>query len=102
MLNPDGVKAGNYRGDLDGTNLNRVYNNPDPTAHPTIFAVVKYLDFLAQRGSVGFYLDFHAHANKRGVFVFGNYLVSVLSSISLVHLGSRAIGAIFLTEGVCE
>ena len=38
MLNPDGVKRGHYRSDPQGINLNRVYLDPDPLLHPTIFA----------------------------------------------------------------
>lgn len=30
MVNPDGVFEGNYRMDLNNTNLNRVYNEPSP------------------------------------------------------------------------
>ena len=38
MLNPDGVFHGHYRTDMFGVNLNRVYKDPDPLSHSSIFA----------------------------------------------------------------
>ena len=38
LLNPDGVKRGYYRTDTKGTNLNRMYLNPDLLLHPSIYA----------------------------------------------------------------
>uniref|UniRef100_A0A0A9YG00 Cytosolic carboxypeptidase-like protein 5 n=1 Tax=Lygus hesperus TaxID=30085 RepID=A0A0A9YG00_LYGHE len=43
MLNPDGVYKGNYRTDTKGVNLNRLYLNPSPTEHPSIYAARKLL-----------------------------------------------------------
>lgn len=38
MLNPDGVARGYWRSDCNNTNLNRMYDNPDPLIYPTIYA----------------------------------------------------------------
>ncbi len=43
MLNPDGVFNGHYRTDTRGVNLNRVYQRPSPTLHPSIFAARRLL-----------------------------------------------------------
>lgn len=39
LLNPDGVDRGYWRNDTQGLNLNRMYAEPDPVYHPTIYAV---------------------------------------------------------------
>ena len=51
MLNPDGVAIGNYRCNLGGYDLNRVWQQPDPLLHPTIHATKVLLQQLhADRG----------------------------------------------------
>ena len=74
MLNPDGVYHGHYRSDTRGVNLNRVYCHPEPSVHPSVFAVCALVRQLHARGQLQFYVDCHAHSNKRGCFLFGNAL----------------------------
>ena len=74
MLNPDGAFRGHFRQDTLGQNLNRFYDDPDPTKQPVIHAVVAMAMHYANRRGLGFYVDLHGHMNKRGVFAFGNAL----------------------------
>ena len=74
MLNPDGVHRGHYRSDTRGVNLNRVYLAPDPQTAPSVFAVTALVRQLHAAGQLRYYIDLHAHSNKRGCFLFGNAL----------------------------
>ena len=73
-LNPDGVRRGHYRQDGLGNNLNRCYQDPSPEHHPPIHAVREALMRWSSEGRLCFCLDLHAHANKRGVFAYGNHM----------------------------
>jgi hypothetical protein len=81
MLNPDGVFRGHFRMDQYGNNLNRYYTNPDPIHHPTIYAAKAVLDHYHNLASLSAYIDCHAHASKRGCFIYGNVLDSIEDQI---------------------
>jgi len=74
MLNPDGVYRGHYRADTNGLNLNRYYTNPSLSEHPTIYATKQMVVHLNSTKKLYLYCDLHAHATKRGCFVYGNSL----------------------------
>lgn len=72
ILNPDGVARGHYRVDTNGINLNRCYINPSPKDHSPIYAVKKWILYLHEKGNFFAFLDLHAHASRRGIFIYGN------------------------------
>lgn len=74
LLNPDGVYRGYYRLDTRGVNLNRSYTAPEIACHPTIWAVKEVITRLNTLGNLYAYIDLHAHASKRGIFVYGNHM----------------------------
>lgn len=71
MLNPDGVRYGNYRCSLLGVDLNRRWLNPSKTLHPTVFYTKRMLQVFAEEHQVAFFCDFHGHSCKRNVFMYG-------------------------------
>lgn len=73
-LNPDGVSRGYYRLDTHNHNLNRFYLNPCPEWQPTIYAAKKAVVQQNELGRLKLYIDLHAHASKKGCFIFGNNL----------------------------
>ena len=72
ILNPDGVGRGHYRVDTNGINLNRCYLNPSPKQQSSIYAVKKIIMHLQKEGKFFAFLDLHAHATKKGTFIYGN------------------------------
>lgn len=74
MLNPDGVINGSHRCSLAGVDLNRVWDKPNPSLHPTIYhakGLIQYMtDVLHKKPFV--YVDLHGHSTRPNVFMFGN------------------------------
>ena len=74
LLNPDGVYRGYFRHDTLGHNLNRFYDEPKYDKQPTIFAAKKVIIQQKELGKLAIYIDLHAHACRKGCFMFGNAL----------------------------
>uniref|UniRef100_A0A914HPU8 Cytosolic carboxypeptidase 1 n=1 Tax=Globodera rostochiensis TaxID=31243 RepID=A0A914HPU8_GLORO len=74
MLNPDGVINGSQRCSLSGRDLNRVWNDPSPELHPTIYhakGLIQYMVDLIRKRPFAF-VDLHGHSRKANVFMYGN------------------------------
>ena len=84
MLNPDGVFRGHYRSDGRGVNLNRVWQDPRPEHHPSIYAAAALVRQLHAAGRLRIFVDCHAHSNKRGCFLYGNALPEQLQLVEAV------------------
>ena len=74
MLNPDGIYRGYYRLETFSRNLNRYYTSPCYKEQPTVYAIKHALTHAYQHLNMKIYVDLHAHASKRGCFMFGNNL----------------------------
>lgn len=71
MLNPDGVKYGNYRCNLLGVDLNRRWLAPNRLLHPTIYYSKRLVQMVSEEHELVLYCDMHGHSMKRNVFVYG-------------------------------
>lgn len=71
MLNPDGVIYGNYRCSLLGVDLNRRWDKPNKTLHPTIYYSKRLLQILTEEHEVLMFCDMHGHSIKKDVFMYG-------------------------------
>lgn len=72
MLNPDGVYNGHYRMDSLNQNLNRFYLEPDHYKQPSTFALKKLGEYFKLDNRLCFFMDLHAHPQKKGNFIYGN------------------------------
>jgi len=74
MLNPDGVKYGNYRCNIFGYDLNRQWQNPNNILQSPIFIAKNYLKNIKNHAEIEFICDVHGHSKSQDVFLYGcNY-----------------------------
>lgn len=83
FLNPDGVEEGFYRSNSQGENLNRHYMNPNQVEHPEIFHVKELISFLSKNSQLKCCLDLHAHAAKKGCFIYGNSVPDLKKQVDI-------------------
>lgn len=81
MLNPDGVFNGHYRMDTLNQNLNRFYLEPNYLLQPSSFALKKLGEYFALESRLAFFMDLHAHPQRKGNFIYGNAMDSTSSQI---------------------
>lgn len=71
MVNIDGVVEGFYRAGIGGTDLNRVWVNPDPSLHPVVCAIKELVSNIQKERKISIYVDFHGHSRLHGTFAYG-------------------------------
>ena len=70
MLNPDGVIHGNFRMNILGKDLNRMWEEPSEEVSPTIYNTVKMIQKTLESRDIYFFCDFHGHSNKHNFFLY--------------------------------
>ena len=89
MVNPDGVVCGNYRCNLNGVDLNRIWNSPHRDTHESVFHIKELIRELKRTGEVRLVLDLHGHSKKFNSFFYGNPTANPLITRMLPLITSR-------------
>ena len=72
MVNVDGVYYGNYRTNLSGNDLNRIWKQPRKDFHSEVYFVKKYLHSLNKTMPIKLIIDIHGHSTSFNSFFYGN------------------------------
>ena len=72
MINADGVLYGNYRTNLAGTDLNRMWRNPRKDLQPEIYYIKKFLQLINKTAPISMIIDLHGHSKSLNSFFYGN------------------------------
>ena len=70
MLNPDGVKRGNFRMNSIGKDLNRIWTEENQEFSPSIYHCHKMLQKTLNSRNIYFFCDFHGHSSKNNFFLY--------------------------------
>ena len=71
MINIDGVIYGNYRCNLKGRDLNRMWIDPDNKFSNCVLNIKKLIKSTLYNRDIYFYCDFHGHSSKPNFFLYG-------------------------------
>ena len=72
IINVDGVLYGNYRTNLSGNDLNRVWKLPRKDFHAEVNYIKKFLINLNSSNPINLILDIHGHSSSLNSFFYGN------------------------------
>jgi murein tripeptide amidase MpaA len=71
FMNPDGVWHGNYRVNTIGANLNREWENQNPSTAPSVAATAAQIQrFVSGGGEIAFFADLHSYTILRKNFFY--------------------------------
>lgn len=74
MVNVDGVFYGNYRTNVSGYDLNRIWRYPNKDLHPEVYFIKKYLQNIQKTYPISIIIDIHGHSKSLNSFFYGNPL----------------------------
>jgi cytosolic carboxypeptidase protein 5 len=80
----------------------RFYLDPCARLQPGIYALRTLLQHLAAAARLHLYLDLHAHANRQGVFAYGNALQGSLHVDALLYTKLAALNSPHFDFGACN
>lgn len=63
-MNVDGVLYGNYRSNLSGNDLNRIWRNPRKDLHCEIYHIKKWFVDINRETPIQLIIDIHGHSKS--------------------------------------
>jgi hypothetical protein len=72
MINIDGCIYGNFRSNLTGVDLNRMWTDPDKLFTPEVQSIKTYLRELSRVKKISHFIDLHGHSRELGTFIYSS------------------------------